>query len=145
MNGNTAYLIHHSKAKWRVAVRFPPLFLPNMKKVLFFCKRRFYKGVSTKGPRPANTEEVMIHSTLDAVRHLIATLNDEEKLTLLTEQLEGPLCFDSQDAVDLMCEVVDAYGAVLNHVEEAIADSLTDKSDDYDGGRYDFYTTRGVK
>jgi hypothetical protein len=86
----------------------------------------------------------MIHSTLDAVRLLIGTLNDEDKLTLLSEQLEGPLCFDSQDAVDLMCDVVDAYGAVLNHVQEAIADSLTDKSDDYDGGRYDFYTTRGV-
>jgi hypothetical protein len=56
MNGNTAYLIHHSKAKWRVAVRFPPLFLPNMKKVLFFCKRRFYRMTVSKGKFPANKE-----------------------------------------------------------------------------------------
>jgi hypothetical protein len=57
MNGNTAYLIHHSKAKWRVAVRFPPLFLPNMKKVLFFCKMRFYKGASATGAMPRQIRE----------------------------------------------------------------------------------------
>lgn len=86
----------------------------------------------------------MTQNNLQAARLLIATLTDTEKLTLLGEQLEGPLCFDSQDAIDLMCDVVDAYGAVLKHVEEAIEDSLIDKSDDYDGGRYDFYTTRGI-
>ena len=87
----------------------------------------------------------MIHSNLDAARLLIATLTDADKLTLLGEQLEGPLGFEGQDAIDAMCVVVDAYCIAFDGIEEAITNSLTDQSDDYDGGRYDFNTTRGVK
>ena len=83
-------------------------------------------------------------NNLDAARLLIATLTDTDKLTLLGEQLEGPLAFDGQDAIDAMCEVVDAYYVAFDHIQEAIADSLIDKSDDYDGGRFDYYTSRGV-
>jgi hypothetical protein len=84
-------------------------------------------------------------NNLDAARLLIATLTDADKLTLLGEQLEGPLGFESQDAIDAMCVVVDAYCIAFDGIEEAITNSLTDQSDDYDGGRYDFNTTRGVK
>jgi hypothetical protein len=104
----------------------------------------FYKRASTKGPRPAITENDMTQSKLSEARLLIAALSDTDKLTLLGEQLEGPLAFEGQDALDAMCEVVDAYYVSFNHIEEAIADSLIEQSDDYDGGRFDYLTSRGV-
>jgi len=84
-------------------------------------------------------------NNLDAARLLIATLTDADKLTLLGEQLEGPLGFEGQDAIDAMCVVVDAYCIAFDGIEETIADSLIDQSDDYDGGRFDYLTSRGVK
>jgi len=77
-------------------------------------------------------------------RLLISSLSDMDKLTLLGEQLEGLLAFEGQDALDLMCGVVDAYGAAYHNIEEAIAASLIDKSDDYDGGRFDYESSRGI-
>jgi hypothetical protein len=48
-----------AKAIWRVAMRFPPLFLHNMKKTLFFCKIRFYKRASSTGAMPRQYGEVI--------------------------------------------------------------------------------------
>ena len=83
-------------------------------------------------------------AALTAARLIIAALSDTDKLTLLGEQIEGPLSFDSQDAIDAMYGVDYAFRAAFNNIEEAIADSLIDQSDDYDGGRFDFATSRGL-
>jgi hypothetical protein len=80
---------------------------------------------------------------LEAARAAIAALTDADKLTLLGDQLEGDLCFDSQDACDALGDVIDSYRACYDAVDEAI--DASDPTDDYDGGEWDWATSRGVQ
>lgn len=79
---------------------------------------------------------------LEAARAAIAALSDADKWTLLGEQLEGDLCFASQDAVDATCDITDAYRASYERIDEAVDASMVEP--DYDGGLFDFVTSRGV-
>lgn len=81
-------------------------------------------------------------TNLDAARLLIGTLTDTDKLTLLQEQLWGDLGIQCEDAGILIDRVADALGDVLDGIEEAIE---ADGADDYDGGRFDFETSRGLR
>jgi len=83
-------------------------------------------------------------NNLNASRLLIATLTDTDKLALLSEQLEGNLSFDSQDAIDALGDVLDAFYASYDRIGDAVDAALVDRADDYDGGRFDFYASRGV-
>lgn len=83
-------------------------------------------------------------SKLAAARLLIASLTDADKWALLGEQLEGDLCFDDQAAVDALGPVTDAYRAGFEHIDELVDAAMFDPSDDYDGGRFDFATSRGL-
>lgn len=79
---------------------------------------------------------------LEAARAAIAALTDADKWTLLRDQLEGDLCFDSQDAMDAISDVYDAYRASYERIDEAVDASMVEP--DYDGGAYDFATSRGL-
>lgn len=80
---------------------------------------------------------------LEAARQLIAKMTDANKWTLLRDQLEGDLCFDSQDAMDAISDVYDAYRASYERIDEAVDASMVEP-DGYDGGAYDFATSRGL-
>lgn len=81
-------------------------------------------------------------TNLAAARLLIATLTDTDKLALLKDQLLGNLGFACQDACDLMDATSEAFGKDYRFIEEAIE---ADGADDYDGGRFDFVTSRGLR
>ena len=81
---------------------------------------------------------------LAAARLLIASLTDADKWRLLGEQLEGDLCFDDEAAVDALGPVTDAYCSSYEEIDELIDATMFDPSDDYDGGRFDFETSRGL-
>jgi hypothetical protein len=80
---------------------------------------------------------------LEAARAAIAALTDADKWTLLRDQLEGDLCFDSQDACDATCNLTDALAASFERIDEAV-DASMDEPDGYDGGLFDFATSRGL-
>lgn len=98
---------------------FPPLFLSVMKKVLYTLKGPFYKRASTQGPCPANTEEVMITDNL----------TEEERVQCRIEFY--------REVSKGLAERLKAYP-----LQE---DVYTSHPDDYDGGRFDYLTSRGVK
>lgn len=81
-------------------------------------------------------------TNLAAARLLIATLTDADKLALLKDQLLGNLGFDCQDACDLMDATSEAFGDDYQFIEEAIE---ADGAEDFDGGRFDFATSRGLR
>jgi len=81
---------------------------------------------------------------LEDARQLIAKMTDATKWTLLREQLEGDLCFDSQDACDATCGLTDALAASFERIDEAVDASMVDHREIYDGGWLDWMTTRGV-
>lgn len=81
-------------------------------------------------------------TNLDAARLLIGTLTDTDKLALLQDQLWGDLGLDCEQASMLMDRVADTLGDNLEGIEEAIE---ADGADDYDGGRFDFVTSRGLR
>jgi hypothetical protein len=83
-------------------------------------------------------------TNLEAARLLIAKLTDTDKLALLSDQLLGGLGFDSPSAADLMQGTSDAFDAEYRFIEEAIEADLIDRSEDYDGGRWDFAASRGL-
>lgn len=84
-------------------------------------------------------------TNLEAARLLISKLTDTDKLALLSDQLEGDLCFDSQAAMDATCDLHAAYLACFDSLQEAIEADLIDYREDYDGGRWDFATSRGLR
>jgi hypothetical protein len=84
-------------------------------------------------------------TNLEVARLLISKLSDTDKLALLSDQLEGDLCFDSQDAMDATCDLYDAFRACFDSLQEAIEADLIEPDDDYDGGRWDFATSRGLR
>jgi len=83
-------------------------------------------------------------SKLEAARAAIAALTDADKWTLLRDQLEGDLCFDSQDACDATCDLTDALRASFERIDEAVDASMVDRGEYYDGGAWDWQTSRGV-
>jgi hypothetical protein len=80
---------------------------------------------------------------LEAARAAIAALTDADKWTLLRDQIEGDLCFDSQDACDATCDLTDALAASYERIDEAVDASMVEP-DGYDGGLFDFATSRGL-
>jgi len=80
---------------------------------------------------------------LEAARQLIAKMTDATKWTLLRDQLEGDLCFDSQDACDATCDLTDALAASFERIDEAVDASMVDRGDTYRSDvAFDYHTAQ---
>jgi len=80
---------------------------------------------------------------LEAARAAIGALTDADKWTLLRDQLEGDLCFDSQDAMDATCDLTDALRASFERIDEAVDASMVDRGDTYISDvAFDYHTAQ---
>lgn len=82
----------------------------------------------------------MIQSFFQIAKSSIDKLTDESKVDLIGYLLEGG--FDNEDVVEALSDTVDAYAAAYKGIQNIFEDAPVD--DDYDGGRFDWETSRGV-
>jgi hypothetical protein len=83
---------------------------------------------------------------LEAAIIAYAALTDADKATFTGLQLDGGddrLAFDDQGIADAFSDVTDAYRASYERIEEAVDASMVEP-DGYDGGLFDFATSRGL-
>jgi hypothetical protein len=104
-------------------MRFPPLFLHNMKKTLFFCKIRFYKRASATGamPRQYGVSDMIIFpgdyvkAKADGAWHLVK--NTDANMLLLLDN--GFLAYADESHIE-KCLSADQYAHFVNYTNMRI-------------------------
>jgi hypothetical protein len=84
---------------------------------------------------------------LEAAITAYAAMTDADKAAFLGLQLDGGddrLAFDDQDIADAFSDVSDAYRDSFERIDEAVDTSMVDRGECYDGGAWDWQTSRGV-
>ena len=72
----------------------------------------------------------------------VEALSDAQKVDLIGRLLEGG--FDDEDIVDALSSTINAFDAAYKGIQNILDDPIADPADDYDGGRFDWETSRGV-
>lgn len=68
-------------------------------------------------------------------------LSDAQKVNLIGHLLEGG--FDDEDIADALSDTIDAYAEAYKGIQNILDDQTADPTEDYDGGRFDWETSRG--
>lgn len=84
---------------------------------------------------------------LEAAIIAYAAMTDADKAKFIDLQLDGGddrIAFHDQGISDAFIDVTDAYRASFERIDEAVDASMVDRGECYDGGLYDWQTSRGV-